>query len=127
VVVHNLSKSAVPAPGREDLAVELRDCANLNPHKNGILVFVHPLFAAQELLRVTVSDTYKEEAAACPDAPDDYPAYDDQICRGTKIGHGLLACASLRQAVTFVHVPDRRPASMLIEVLIEVVRALEGP
>src|SRR6185503_17647162 len=72
VIVSNVERTQFPAPGRDDVAIEIRDRANLDPSKDAILAFVHPLY---------VADVAKRKMASCPDAPDDFPAYDEQVVK----------------------------------------------
>ena len=78
VVVYNKPRSAFPAPGVEDIAELLVDAVNLST-KNGRIWFVHPIYFAEQLLRVRLSKETKREIAYCEDLPRDLPAPDDRL------------------------------------------------
>jgi hypothetical protein len=78
VTVYNKPRTAFPAPGVEDIAELLVDAVNLSA-KNGMIWFVHPIYFAEQLLRVRLSKKTKQEIAYCEDLPPDLPAPDDRL------------------------------------------------
>lgn len=78
VVVYNKPRTAFPAPGVEDIAELLVDAVNLSA-KNGMIWFVHPIYFAEQLLRVRLSKATKREIAYCEDLPPDLPAPDNTL------------------------------------------------
>ena len=78
VVAYNKPQTAFPAPGVEDIAELLVDAVNLSA-KNGMIWFVHPIYFAEQLLRVRLSKATKREIAYCEDLPPDLPAPDSTL------------------------------------------------
>lgn len=78
VMVYNKPWTAFAAPGVEDIAELLVDAVNLSA-KNGLIWFVHPIYFAEQLLRVRLSKETKREIAYCKDLPPDLPAPDDKL------------------------------------------------
>ncbi len=78
LMVYNKPRTAFPAPGVEDIAELLVDAVNLSA-KNGMIWFVHPIYFAEQLLRVRLSKKTKQEIAYCEDLPPDLPAPDSKL------------------------------------------------
>jgi len=78
VTVYNKPRTVFPAPAVEDLAELLVDAVNLSA-KNGMIWFVHPIYFAEQMLRVRLSKETKREIAYCEDLPHDLPAPDDKL------------------------------------------------
>jgi hypothetical protein len=78
VVVYSKPWTSYPAPGVEDIAELVVDGVNLSA-KNGWIWFVHPIYFAEQLLRVHLSQPIKEEMAYCEGLPEDLPAPDHQL------------------------------------------------
>jgi hypothetical protein len=78
LMVYNKPWTAFPAPGVEDIAELLVDAVNLSA-KNGMIWFVHPIYFAEQLLRVRLSKKTKQEIAYCEDLPPDLPAPDSKL------------------------------------------------
>jgi hypothetical protein len=78
LMVYNKPWTAFPAPGVEDIAELLVDAVNLSA-KNGMIWFVHPIYFAEQLLRVRLSKETKQEIAYCEDLPPDLPAPDSKL------------------------------------------------
>ena len=78
LMVYNKPWTAFPAPGVEDIAELLVDAVNLSA-KNGMIWFVHPIYFAEQLLRVRLSKKTKQEIAYCEDLPSDLPAPDSKL------------------------------------------------
>jgi hypothetical protein len=78
VMVYNKPWTAFPAPGVEDIAELLVEAVNLSA-KNGMIWFVHPIYFAEQMLRVRLSKETKREIAYCEDLPPDLPAPDSKL------------------------------------------------
>lgn len=87
VMVYNKPWTTFPAPGVEDIAGLLVDAVNLSA-KNGLIWFVHPIYFAEQLLRVRLSKEVKKEIAYCEELPPDLPAPDGRLVH-LQWGRGL--------------------------------------
>ena len=80
VVVYCKPETAFPAPGVDDIAELVAGAVNLS-QKNGWIWFVHPIYFAEQLLRVKLSKEVRTAIATCEDLPPDLPARDHELVR----------------------------------------------
>lgn len=78
VVVYVKPATAFPTPGVDDLAELVAGAVNLS-RKNGWIWFVHPIYFAEQLLRVKLSKEVRTAIGTCPDLPPDLPAPDPEL------------------------------------------------
>ena len=96
VVVYGKVQTRFPTAGVDNLTDLIVPAVNLSD-KNGLIWFVHPIFFAEQMLRVRLSDAIKQEIAYCEDLPLDLPA-EDTVLVGLIWGYELQGLTRVRLA-----------------------------